>query len=207
MIQPTPMDKQLNQLLLRYSSALYAFFRVTNIKTEITKFINDPTYNPHFKYGVYVSGPQISKRLSELTQALKQVEAGDLKTINFLNRRIQETEILQLFESIYNDKALLTPKVKADYLKRQKKLYGPLQPELFFGILTLLKQLSKKSDTSKRLFKEVRGRLKTFEEHQLYSPNPEIFQHYRKIAKSAFGDLNEVAKNIPRQAYYDEALI
>src|SRR5437868_3232199 len=87
----------LERLKAAYSSALYAYFRVTNLADSCHHFLQNSTEPPTFHYRSSVTESSASKRLKNLRKELKAVGSTDEAALSFLNWRIAETQLLRQF--------------------------------------------------------------------------------------------------------------
>lgn len=178
----------LQALRQRYSSALYAYFRPINPARSYTQFKQNNGMGPVFHYSPTVSEAVAGRRLAALRRDLLQFQ-DDPAAAQFLQRRILETELLLTFWRIRNGKLTADSMVVANYLASQEQLYGPLDRELFNGVLSYFSQLAQAGSIEAKTAMAEVGQLVDFQPADLYRPAEATFRHYQRLAAEALPGL------------------
>ncbi len=191
------VSRKLIELKRSYSSALYSFFRVTNLGNSMKTFFKDPQKPPQFKYIDRLTLHRAENRLRDLRRLSRDTRLTRSEML-FIERRIQETLVLRHFLRLRENPDLVNRQTTAKYLKMQEVLYGALDPELFSGIVQRLHFLAKRRGPKYiNALKEIEGLLniKT-EKIALYIPKDETFHHYKQLFHQSFPELHKVLSGI-----------
>jgi hypothetical protein len=114
----------LERLKSTYSSALYAYFRVTNLANSCHRFLQDPTKPPVFRYKQDASEAMAKRRLRKLQKELQEIGSTDDAAVTFLEWRIAETKLLRKFWNIKENKKSDNIEYMVErYISDQIKLY------------------------------------------------------------------------------------
>lgn len=176
------MTMTLQQLQQLFPTALYWYFRVLNFRAAMSAFLEDPTRNPKLLHTGLLTPAYVAKRHRRLQKALAY-EARTPETRQFLERRQQETNILNLYLDLV---AAEQPSSKAVSLYRQNMdaLYGSLDPHIFHGAMTYMADAAVRLKRQ-HLLSEVQAKVQ-WKPIQMYKPKPETFLRYRSQLQQIF---------------------
>jgi hypothetical protein len=200
----------LERLKATYSSALYAYFRVTNLANSCHKFLQDPTKPPVFRYKQDASEAMANRRLRKLQNELQEIGDTDEAATAFLQWRIAETKLLRKFWHIKENKhSVNVERLVEKYVNDQIELYGPLDARIFGGIIKYLRVLAhhKGHEYSKEM-EEIEKSLGEHPDDALFSPREETFLHYKHLYNESFPEMHHVFSGIREaQKYTTEQVV
>lgn len=210
MVRLTDMDEGLTieKLKSEYSSALYSYFRVTNLKDSYKKFRQDPAKSPKFRYPSTVSLDGVNERINRLRKILNGIDPRNQAEIAFVEWRLAESMLLREFRKIYEESHRPTSKVVEKYIVDQEELYAALDPKVFGGIIRYIRITAHHRGPSyTRVMDAVESRLNAHSTSKLFSPKPATFQHYKTLFSDCFPELYKVLQGIRSAEGYGEAEI
>jgi hypothetical protein len=191
----TVVNGNLEKLQKRYSSALYSYFRITNLLTSIEKFSADPTQPPVFHYTSSSTPEKAAQRIKNLKKELKSQDL-DEASIAFIDWRIAETKVLQKFWHLKQQKTGTSNMVNS-YLAAQVELYGPVDERLFGGIIRYVRILSRRrGDRYAKAMRDIQELIGPYINDPLFSPKEETFLYYKHQFADSFPELHHVLNGI-----------
>ncbi len=208
----------LQKLLSVFPDAPYVYLKITNYEAALQRFLEtNETENPDFSYPEWLSLTHLKERKNQLQAHLDAVEVeapvGEVDIIrSFLNRRIQETEMLEAF---FHAKYAKNPDTKIDNIRILRELnedlYDVPTEEIFAGIVQkiLVHPRTLKDPEALRLVEEIKGFIPhaVMQLRPLFRPSPETFRHYREFTNDIFADLLAFIDELPEGPYHSEGLV
>lgn len=180
-----------------YSSALYSYFRITNINESYEHFRKDTTKSPVFRYSDNMSLAAAKRRLKRLHEIMSEIDPSNEAEIAFVEWRIAETLLLIEFRQIYESSKLPTPSRVEKYITDQEVLYGGLDKMIFAGIIRHVRILSRRRGPAfKSSFEHLEKSLVEYDNHRLFVPKEETFQHYKHLFPKCFPHLYKTLSGI-----------
>lgn len=195
--------KNLRKLRRQYSSALYSYFRITNLETSFAKFLKNPNKPPVFEYADDDLGLRASRRLKKLKAELKNAHPTDQKSISFIDWRLSETRILNEFAKLHKNGRTVSSKDVDSYLEAQMELYGPMDEELFGGIMLYLQALARQRGSKyRKILLEINELVGAYPKVRLFRPKESTFLHYKHLFGSSFPELHRVLAGLRKAENY-----
>lgn len=197
-IQPSLFD-----LKKTFSSALYSYLRITNLHQSYEQFIADPSKPPVFQYSADISLASANRRLKKLRSVLEVLDPAHESEVAFIQWRIAETLVLKHFINLKSNKKRVTEKEIVNYIQMQTELYGPLDEQLFGGVMHSLRSLSRRRGKSYTVvMDEIERMVGPYPNGALYTPKEATFLHYKHLFSKCFPQLHQVLANIRRAEQY-----
>ena len=188
-----------------YSSALYSYFRVTNLEEAYEEFIKDPTKPPLFHYSDNMSLAVINKRLKKLHEILAGLDPANQAEIAFVEWRLAESLILQEFRKIYENGGDISPQKVNKYIADQMELYGDINLEIFGGVIRWLRVLAnRRGPEYVKVMAQIQKRVGEYPDHILYVPKEATFLHYKRLFADGFPELHAVLSRVRRAEQYSQ---
>ena len=210
MITLTDMNNRLTLEILKneYSTALYSYFRITNLKESYEKFRLDPSKPPVFKYSSVSSLNNVNSRIRKLRTVIKDIDTANQAEIAFVEWRIAESLLLREFRKIYEKHRKPTSRMVDKYIADQEELYGELDPKVFGGILRYIRITShRRGATYTKAMDEIEKKINAHSSHHLFIPKDATFQHYKDVFHQCFPELLKSFSGIRSAEQYSQAEI
>jgi hypothetical protein len=189
-------QSKLPELQQRYRTALYSYFRITNLPAAYDAFLANPAEPPHFTYPKSVNEKEVKKRLANIRHDLADLGESDTEAREFLDRRLLETEILEMFLKLRVRPDGSRAEIK-DYLNLQIGFYGKPSKELFEGIVNRLQAMAAARGGSQK-FPLLTGLKVSDPAATLYYPKAETFQRFQSYFRKTLPGLHKVLDGIKK---------
>jgi hypothetical protein len=194
MIRLTGMKRSLTleELKSEYSSALYSYFRVTNLKESYEKFKQNPSKPPRFKYSKNTNLSNVNDRLKALHKILLGIDPANEAEVAFIEWRVAEALLLKEFRNIYEKNSHAAPELIDKYIADQEELYGPLDKNIFGGIMRYIRITShRRGEEFTKVMKAIDRRVGEYPDNHLFTPKEATFQHYKHLFSECFPELHK----------------